>query len=141
VLAGEGEELRVDVEATAELRRRALVERLGREPRPYSGPQLRLIRQITEYLNLVQLGSEHWLACARCGQPLGPARENYKAHCRRIDRSIEAASLLIGEPLRFIDDAVQFRQFCCPACAGLIENEASRAGDAVLHDIELSTDR
>ena len=36
-LVGEGEELRVDASGTAELRRAAIVERLGREPRPYTG--------------------------------------------------------------------------------------------------------
>ena len=74
---------------------------------------------------------------ARTGQPLGPASENYKAHCHRIDRPIQVASTLIGDPQRFIEDAVQFRQFCCPACGGLIENEVCRAQDPLLRDVEL----
>jgi N-methylhydantoinase B len=139
VLTGEGEDLRVDVEATAELRRRALVERLGREPRPYAGPRLPVLRQITEYLNLVERGREPWLACARCAQPLGPGRDNYKLHCRRIDRNVDLSNQLIGDPLRFIEDLVQFRQFCCPACGGLIENEICRAHDPILRDIELAS--
>jgi N-methylhydantoinase B len=136
-LTGEGETLGVDAEATAALRRQALTERLGREPKPYAGPRPRVLRQITEYLELVDKDGAPWLGCARCGQPLGPASENYKAHCHRIDRPIQAASTLIGDPQRFIEDAVQFRQFCCPACAGLIENEVCRRHDAVLRDIEL----
>src|SRR5438876_4143787 len=138
-LVGEGEDLRVDTAATASLRHAALVERLGREPRPYAGPRLRVLRSITEYLDLVERDGAHWLACSRCGQPLGPATENYKLHCHRIDRPIQSASTLIGEPRRFIDDAVQFRQFYCSACGSLIENEVSRAQDAVLHDVELKT--
>jgi N-methylhydantoinase B len=137
VLVGEGEELRVDVEATTELRRRALVERLGREPQPYAGPTLPVVRQITDYLNLVERDGGNWLACSGCGQPLSRAQVDYKQHCRRIDRPIQAANTLIGEPHRFIDDPVQFRQFCCPACGRLIENEICRAHDAVLRDIEL----
>ena len=140
VLVGEGEALRVDVEGTAALRRAALAERLGREPRPYAGPRLPIVRQITEYLNLVERDGDGWLACSRCGQPLGPATENYKLHCHRIDRPIQAANTLIGEPERFIDDAVQFRQFCCPACGGLVENEVCRAQDPVLRDLELHGD-
>src|SRR6266566_1913446 len=136
-LVGDGEELRVDGAATAALRHAALVERLGREPRPYAGPRLPVIRHITEYLDLVERDGSHWLACSRCGQPLGPARENYKLHCRRIDRPIQAANTLIGEPQRFIDDAVQFRQFCCPACGGVIENEVCRGQETVLRDIEI----
>jgi N-methylhydantoinase B len=141
VLAGEGEDLRVDVEATAELRRRALVERLGREPRPYTGPRLRVVRQVTEYLNLVDRDGEEWLACLRCGQPLGAVAENYKVHCHRLDSPIHVASPLIGDPGRFIDDAVQFRQFCCSACGGVLENEVARRQDAVLWDIQLKANR
>jgi acetone carboxylase gamma subunit len=96
-----------------------------------------VVRQITEYLDLVARGDEPWLACSRCSQPLGPARDNYKLHCHRTDRPIQVANMLIGEPHRFIEDGVQFRQFCCPACGGLIENEVSRVQDPVLADIEL----
>ena len=118
-LAGEGEELRVDTAATAALRRQALTERLAREPRPYAGPRRPVLRQITDHLDLVDHDGARWLGCSRCGQPLGPASENYKDHCHRIDRPIQAAGTLIGDPQRFIEDAVQFRQFCCPACGGL----------------------
>ena len=138
VLTGEGEELRVDASATAELRRRSLVERLGREPRPYAGPRMKVVRHITEYLDLVESGGAHWLACSRCGQSLGPARNNYKLSCRQIDRPIQAANTLIGEPQRFVADAVQFRQFCCPACGVLIENEVCREQDPLVLDIELT---
>ena len=99
-----------------------------------------MVRHITECLDLVDRSGRRWLACSRCGQPLGAVHENYKLHCRRLDRPIEAANTLIGDPQRFIDDAVQFRQFCCPACGGLIENEVCRASDAVLHDIELEAE-
>jgi N-methylhydantoinase B len=136
-LTGTGEGLRVDAAATASLRREALAERLGREPQPYAGPRLPVVRHVTEYLDLVERDGTRWLACSRCGQPLGPARDNYKLHCHRVDRPIQAASPLIGDPQRFIDDAVEFRQFCCPACGGLIENEVSRAQDPVLWDVAL----
>src|SRR5262249_9995973 len=136
-LVGSGEDLRVDAAATAALRHATLVERLGREPRPYSGPRLRVLGRITEYLDPVDHAGVHWLACPRCGHPLGPASDNYKLHCHRINRPIQAASTLIGEPRRFIDDAVEFRQFCCPACGVVIDNEVCRAHDAVLWDIDL----
>jgi N-methylhydantoinase B len=139
VLQGEGEDLRVDVEATTELRRRALVERLGREPKPYEGRKLPVVRPITEYLNLAERDGERWLTCSRCGQPLGPARDNYKLHCHPIIQPIQMGNLLIGSPERFINDSVDFRQFCCPACAALIETEVCRSHDPVLWDVELSS--
>src|SRR5262249_1084650 len=115
-LTGEGEDLCVDAAATAAFRRAALAERLGREPKPFAGPRLPILPHITDPRALAQRDGAIWPGCARCGQPLGPADENYKVHCHRIDRPIQAAGTLIGDPQRFIEDAVQFRQFCCPAC-------------------------
>jgi N-methylhydantoinase B len=136
-LTGEAEALRVDVVETAALRQRAIIARLGGEPRPYAGPRLPVVMHITDYLDLVERDGHRWLGCSRCGQPLCSARDNYKLHCRRVDRSIQSANTLIGDPRRFIDDDVEFRQFHCPACGGLIENEVCRAQDPVLRDVEL----
>jgi len=133
-----GAEPAVDHAATAALRHQAIVERLGREPRPPATPRPPVVFHVTEYLDLVAVDGARRLACARCGQVLCAARENYKAHALRIDRPIQAANPLIGDPRRFIDAAVQFRQFYCPACGGLIENEVSRADDPLLHDIQLA---
>jgi Acetone carboxylase gamma subunit len=63
----------------------------------------------------------------------------HEAHALRLDRPIQTANLPIGDPQRFIDARVEFRQFYCPACGGLIENEVCRAGDPLLHDIELAS--
>jgi N-methylhydantoinase B len=133
-----GAEPAVDPAATAALRHQAIVERLGREPRPPATPRPPVLFHVTEYLDLVAVDGARHLACARCGHVLCAARENYKAHTLRIDRPIQAANPLIGDPQRFIDAAVQFRQFHCPACGGLIENEVSRAEDPLLRDIELA---
>ena len=133
-----GDEPTVDLAATAALRREAIVERLGREPRIATGPRPHVIIHLTEYLDLVATGSGRSLACARCGDVLCDASQNYKAHALRIDRPIQAANPLIGDPQRFIDAAVEFRQFYCPSCGGLLENEVSRAEDPILRDIELS---
>jgi acetone carboxylase gamma subunit len=71
---------------------------------------------------------------------LGPASENYKTHALRIDRAIQTANPLIGDPRRFIDTEVAFRQFHCPGCGRLLENEVSRAHDPLLWDIQLTVD-
>src|SRR5437867_144995 len=119
-------------------RRDAIVARLGGEPRPPVTPRPPVLFHVTECLDLVAMDGARHLGCARCGHVLCAARENYKAHALRIDRPIQAANPLIGDPQRFIDAAVQFRQFHCPACGGLIENEVSRAEDSLLRDIELA---
>jgi N-methylhydantoinase B len=133
-----GEEPVVHRAATEALRHQAIVERLGREPRLPDAARPPVLNHLTEYLDLVMAAGARHMACARCGHVLCAASENYKAHALRIDRPIQAANPLIGDPQRFIDAAVQFRQFYCPACGGLIENEISRAGDPVLRDIELA---
>src|SRR5262245_23644082 len=136
-----GDEPTVDPAATAAFRRQAIVDRLGHEPRPTTGARPPGIIPLTEYLDLVATSSGRSLACERCGHVLCDAGRNYKAHALRIDRPIQAANPLIGDPQRFIDAAVEFRQFYCPSCGGLIENEVSRAQDPLLHDIELALGR
>ncbi len=133
-----GDEPDVDRAATEGLRRQAIVERLGREPRPPVAPRPLVLMHVTEYLDLIAVDGARRLACARCGHALCSARENYKVHTLRIDRPIQAANPLIGDPQRFIDARVQFRQFYCPACGGLVENEVCRAEDPLLRDIELA---
>lgn len=61
--------------------------------------------------------------CRKCGHDLGPADANFKAHAVRKVRSIEDANPLIVDPKTFIDDEVVFRQYFCPGCATLLENE------------------
>jgi len=55
----------------------------------------------------------------------------------RSDHDIQASNPLVGEPSRFIDPLPQFRQFCCPSCGTLIENEIAVAEDPLLRDVEL----
>ncbi|MDQ5848044.1 MAG: hydantoinase B/oxoprolinase family protein, partial [Pseudomonadota bacterium] len=75
--------------------------------------------------------------CAKCGTDLGSIRDNYKTHCVRNDLPIEAANPIVGDPKRFIDPTPQFRQFCCPGCGLLIENEIAVADDPPLKDVEI----
>ena len=55
----------------------------------------------------------------------------------RREADISAANPNIGDYKRYIDDRPVFRQFFCPGCGALIENEIARADDDVLRDIEL----
>ncbi len=136
VLIGDDDSPAVDVAATSALRRQALVERLGREPRT-PAQRYSIVRRVTETLDLVSAGGRGHLGCSRCGWLLCRVGENYKAHALRIDRPIQVANPLIGDPRRFIDVDVEFRQFYCPECGGLLENEVCRAHDPLLWDIQL----
>ena len=65
------------------------------------------------------------------------ARDNYKMRCVRLDRPIQASNPIVGDPARFIDPTPQFRQFCCPGCGLLIENEVAVQSEPLLQDVEL----
>ena len=56
----------------------------------------------------------------------------------RRDNDIRTANPNVGDYRRYIDERPVFRQFFCPGCGALIENEIAREGDQVLRDIELA---
>jgi N-methylhydantoinase B len=85
--------------------------------------------------NLAIYGNHY--GCAKCAQDLGPTSQNYKSSCVRLDQPIQASNPIVGEPGRFIDPTPQFRQFCCPGCGLLIENEIAVAEDPLLKDVEI----
>jgi len=79
----------------------------------------------------------HW-ACAKCASDLGAVNANYKDGCLREDHPVADSNPLIGDPARFIDDDVTFRQFFCPGCGAQIDNEIAVTKDDVLADIGVS---
>jgi N-methylhydantoinase B len=130
----------LDAKATKSLRdsvRRNRVKNIAVKPRKLAGGNA---VRITENL-LVRLdGTAPHHCCAKCDSDLGPTTDNYKDHCLREDKPIQASSPLVGDPHRYIDDEPVFRQFFCPGCGTLIENEIAVTTDPVLHDIEVDVD-
>ena len=153
----------IDTKATAKLRESIRQKRMG-----YQGgtsklrkaaPELEL-RSVTENLaiykpnqakltqavekaarskgNLPSKPESRW-CCRACRTDLGLITTNYKLACRRHDAPIQSANPNIGDWRRYIDDEPVFRQFFCPGCGRLIENEIARKSDELLHDIELIT--
>jgi N-methylhydantoinase B len=96
-----------------------------------------VIARVTDNLDVRRNGSGLHAACAKCAADLGPVRDNYKDHCVRRESDVSAANPNIGDYRRYIDDRPVFRQFFCPGCGALVENEVARAADPVLRDIEL----
>ena len=95
------------------------------------------LARITDNLDLRREKDGLYLCCAKCTADLGPVRDNYKDHCVRRESDVSEANPNIGDYRRYIDDRPVFRQFSCPGCGALIENEVARADDPVLQDIEL----
>jgi acetone carboxylase gamma subunit len=94
--------------------------------------------RVTENMNVIQEDGVAYFACVKCGGELGPLAANYKSSCIQEDASIKHAVPLSGDPARFIDAVPVFRQFFCPTCGALIENEVAMDTDPVLQDIELN---
>lgn len=91
----------------------------------------------------LEIDDENRFRCRRCSHDLGSATANFKESAVMKVRPIEDANPLIVDPDRFIDDPVEFRQFFCPGCATLLENEVIRTDSASVWDKQLagSTDR
>ncbi|MGH8688247.1 MAG: hydantoinase B/oxoprolinase family protein, partial [Burkholderiales bacterium] len=123
-----------DARATEEERHRQRMARIGGKP---SGRKLSGTVGLRPTENLA-IRDGHW-CCAKCATDLGPLQKNYKLACVRIDSPIQSANPLVGEPGRFIDPRPQFRQFCCPGCGLLIENEIAVAEELPLVDVQLAT--
>jgi N-methylhydantoinase B len=131
----------LDRDATAALRAATRRQRIARgaraKPRRLAGPVL-----LTLTDNLVIRGEADGAhhACVKCDADLGPTHDNYKDHCLAETRPVTHAVPLAGDPHRYIDDAPEFRQFFCPGCGALVENEIAIATDPVLHDIAVEVD-
>ena len=93
--------------------------------------------RVTDNIDLRREKRGERLACSKCAADLGGLGDNYKDRCVRRESDISTANPNIGDYRRYIDDTPVFRQFFCPGCGALIENEVARANDPVLRDIEL----
>jgi len=131
-----GEHGALDLETTRQLRaeQRARRRRKGAPAKVLAG---RVAARASENLDLRREAGGLRHACAKCAADLGALRDNYKDQCVLDEREIAAANPNIGDWRRYIDDRPVFRQFYCPGCGALIENEVARADDPVLRDIEL----
>ena len=97
--------------------------------------------RVTEYLDL-DLDGEQWL-CNRCGQVIGPARENYKRGCLLYDRDPrEIHPPLVPGSFSFSPDPLWVRivEFYCPGCGTQVETEYLPPGHPITHDIEIDLD-
>jgi acetone carboxylase gamma subunit len=96
-----------------------------------------VVAHITDNLDVRKVNCGLHTSCSKCAADLGPVRENYKDHAVRVDNEITAANPNVGDWKRYIDERPVFRQFFCPGCGALLENEIAREGDPPLRDIEL----
>jgi len=130
-----GDDGKVDVDATAEWRAELRAARVSEHKRAPNVRNGELVFEAGSCLNVMNDAQGRYWACTNCSTDLGPAIANYKDGCIREDHPVSACNPLIGAPDRFIDDAVSFRQFFCPGCGHLIDNEVAIDADPILADI------
>ena len=127
----------VDIEKTRGLRKDVRQERIAGvrgTPKKLSTP----VGSLTASITLHREADGMHQGCRACGTDLGRVTTNYKLACVSADREVRDAVPLASDPSNFLDAVPVFRQFYCPGCGTLIENEVALTGDPVLRDIEIA---
>ena len=123
----------IDMAATEALRSERRAQRKGNGSVERSDEPV--VVELTENLHL--RGGNY--CCAKCATKLAQRDSNYKDGCVCEDHAVSSSNPLIGDPVRFIDDDPVFRQFFCPGCGSLIENEVAMRTDPYLMDLSLTS--
>ncbi len=130
------EEGGLDDGATDNLRRSAREARVAEHGRKAATLIGDVAVQVSAGLDIRKGDAPHY-ACACCAADLGPAAGNYKNACIVEDHPVSRATPTAGDPRRFIDAEPRFRQYFCPNCGTLIENEVTVGEGAPLQDIAI----
>jgi N-methylhydantoinase B len=77
------------------------------------------------------------IVCRNCEETICDADENYKLHALCDRKPLTEAGPLVNDPSEYVDEEVEFRQFYCPGCGTLLENEVVLAELEPVHDKEL----
>ncbi len=117
-------------------------ERLDRAAKPlvtssrfYDRGDLRILGD--QLVLVTEPNGDKFYGCNQCHAVLGPATGNVKELLSRWNAPIAQAGYYYGDPARFVDVPMEFREFYCPECAVLLANEVARQGDPVLQEFEL----
>ncbi|HXR24673.1 MAG TPA: hydantoinase B/oxoprolinase family protein, partial [Candidatus Binataceae bacterium] len=137
----------VDEAATRHARQMIRQARLARASKPagsngsappHNGGPVVERYAVGEELKLVSIGEASFITCADCGHLLCGAGSNYKLSAARIDGSLhEIDPDLFPEPETELDDPIAYRQYLCPNCGVLFDNELAKAEDPPVWDVQL----
>ncbi len=136
-----------DASATEKRRKDIRAERIGRasppplallpQPSP-NGTPLTHLHDVAEELELVAIGPERYIVCKDCGHFICAGNGNYKLGAARIDGSLmEIDSELFPDPATEFDVPIVYREFLCPNCGVLLENELVHADEPPVRDVHL----
>lgn len=80
------------------------------------------------------------VVCRTCDHEFCNADENYKLHALCERKPLGEAGPLVNDPAEYVDADLEFRQFYCPGCATLLDNEVIEADREPVHDKQLFVD-
>ncbi len=110
----------VDPAATTSLRHELLDSRRGRSTDDAGGDatvDLDTATRLDENLVLADDAGHPVVGCAHCGHRLGDSRVGPHLALARYDGpASEAGPQVVADAADYVDDAVVFRQYCCPQC-------------------------
>ncbi|MFC7216111.1 acetone carboxylase subunit gamma [Saliphagus sp. GCM10025334] len=95
------------------------------------------MKQLDTHLAETTVDGARVIVCRRCEEVLCSSDENYKRHALCDRKPLPEAGSLVNDPTEFVDDEMEFRQYYCPGCATLLENEVILAELDPIHDKEL----
>ncbi len=137
----------IDEGATRQIRSTMRKQRLARAAMPTRGGESAPVHngspaverfKVGEELKLVSIGERSFIACADCGHLLCDGASNYKLSAARIDGSLhEIDPALFPDPATELDDKITYRQYLCPRCGILFDNELAKSEDPPLWDVQL----
>lgn len=128
----------VDEGATKEARREARSRRLqlSEGKRSFvdaSGAER--IAPFNEVMEVVSWKGDRYIRC-QCKHIISPVMENYKLHALQYEAPLNEAGPWVN-PDNLGDGRLVLRQFYCPNCQVVLENEVTRKDDPVLWDTQL----
>ena len=97
-----------------------------------------MARPFDESLDIVDTPGGDRLECRTCGERVCDADEAYKHHLLQSVKPLTEANQLLVDPDHYIDEEMEYREYYCPGCGRMIENEIVLAEQDPVPDKEVS---
>ncbi|MGE0066583.1 MAG: hydantoinase B/oxoprolinase family protein [Solirubrobacterales bacterium] len=133
----------VNLEGTEALRASRHQDRLGKASPPKSIHEAATVesgaerRPLLEAIDIVESDAGPLYVCNRCEHQLGGVDQPYKHWCSEWEGEVAEIGPAFRDPADSVDDHVVWREFYCPGCGVMFENELAREGEELLADARL----
>jgi acetone carboxylase gamma subunit len=80
------------------------------------------------------------LACRSCDERICTPDDHYKDHLLQAVKPLTEANQLLVDPDNYINDEMEYREYYCPGCGLMMENEVIMADRDPVVDKEVEPD-